>query len=69
MSKKRKRNNKRPTKSSFRKKPQFIGLESCPPTTERFCLVCNKMRRFKYNKFIGHSECKVCGCRESRKEK
>lgn len=27
---------------------------------------CEKISRFKYNAFIGHSECTKCLCRDSR---
>ena len=31
--------------------------------TMRYCKVCEKNTIFKYNKFIGHSECCKCGSR------
>jgi len=36
---------------------------SRPPSSKRFCKLCNKMRIFRYNKLIGHSECTFCGSR------
>ena len=32
-------------------------------TSERYCLNCEKVTTFKYNKNIGHSECNICGGR------
>ncbi len=29
----------------------------------RYCVVCEKKRRFTLNKDIGHSECQICGSR------
>lgn len=66
---KRKSHRKKRIKSAFRGKPQFIGIKEKPPLIERFCLICNELRNFKYNKFIGHSECIICGSREARREK
>lgn len=31
--------------------------------TLRFCKSCEKNRVFKYNRVVGHSECRYCGCR------
>lgn len=40
-----------------------------PPATHRFCIQCNQIRKFVYNRCIGHSECEYCGCRFAKKEK
>ena len=34
-----------------------------PPSTKRFCVQCNKVAQFTYNRTIGHSECQYCGGR------
>lgn len=31
--------------------------------SERYCLLCEEYRTFKYNKMVFHSECNVCGSR------
>ena len=36
--------------------------------TERYCIVCETMTPFEYNKAIGHSECRECGARFATKE-
>lgn len=36
---------------------------NAPPRTVRMCAVCKKITKFKYNRFIGHSECEECGKR------
>lgn len=61
-----KRNKK--VKNIFRKKPKFIG-ESGAKSSIRFCIYCKENKTFKYNKFVGHSECSVCGSREARRKK
>ena len=33
------------------------------PVSFRFCLSCDQLTSFKYNKVIGHSECTTCGAR------
>lgn len=32
-----------------------------PPTTKRFCLGCQKLTDWQYNKVVGHSRCMECG--------
>ena len=39
-----------------------------PQQTKRYCMLCEKMRRFKYDRFVGHSACVFCGSRISKKE-
>ena len=39
-----------------------------PPKTRRYCVVCNRMTDFIYNRTIGHSDCKECGARFGKKE-
>jgi len=36
---------------------------SRPPKTTRFCVICNKRTKWKYNPITGHSECSKCGSR------
>ena len=38
-----------------------------PPTSERRCMFCNKIRVFEYNRNVFHSECTVCGSRFGKK--
>lgn len=45
-------------------KRKIFGI---PPETKRYCLNCKKVQKFKYNATIGHSECKYCGLRFSKK--
>ncbi len=33
-----------------------------PPETKRKCLVCERNTLWEYDKIIGHSRCKECGC-------
>ena len=54
--------NKMKRKKKF-KKPKVLH----PPDTNRYCLYCEKMRTFKYNPAINHSECIFCGGRMSRR--
>lgn len=65
----KKRKKQRSKHSRKFKRPQFIGLPDKPPTSIRYCLECKTMRTFRYNKFIGHSECVKCGSRKARREK
>ena len=64
----KKRENKKYPYKSRPHKPlgKILKLQS-PPNSVRFCLNCNAPRTFKYNHYIRHSECKVCGCRFARK--
>ncbi len=32
-----------------------------PPKTQRYCLNCKEMTKFKYDPFTGHSYCLECG--------
>lgn len=50
------------------KRPKFIGLSSRPPVSKRYCVNCKGMRVFEYNPSSFHSECRSCGCRESRRD-
>ena len=38
-----------------------------PPKTIRYCVFCENMTTFVYNPNIGHSECKECGFRISKR--
>jgi C4-type Zn-finger protein len=40
-----------------------ILQHSNPPTTTRWCFVCEKQRTFMYSKHIMHSKCVECGSR------
>ena len=42
---------------------------SFPPKTKRYCLACEKMTNFKYNRNKLHSECLECGGFLCKKEK
>lgn len=42
-------------------KTHRIRKKSPPPETERWCIACQKMTIWKYNKAIGHSRCTECG--------
>jgi len=33
------------------------------PNSKRFCVACEKVRGFRYNRNVGHSECNECGGR------
>ena len=34
-----------------------------PPTTKRYCPVCDSKTEFSFDKGIGHSSCVLCGFR------
>ena len=34
-----------------------------PLSSRRFCLRCDRMTRFYYNRKVRHSECTICGWR------
>jgi uncharacterized paraquat-inducible protein A len=36
--------------------------------SKRFCVNCEEMRKFKYDKMIGHSRCTICGSNYSRRK-
>ena len=36
-------------------------IDMPPPTSTRFCLSCQAMTEWKYNRVIGHSRCTECG--------
>jgi Zn ribbon nucleic-acid-binding protein len=40
-----------------------------PPKSERYCLNCEKMTIFEYNRNVFHSECVECGGRKARSKK
>jgi hypothetical protein len=42
-------------------KPKFINELKRPPVSKRYCIICKKVRVFKYNRNIGHSCCICCG--------
>lgn len=39
-----------------------------PPISKRFCISCDEVRTFIYNRYIGHSECVKCGGRKALQE-
>jgi len=53
----------------MKKNKLFKGLKKKkhPPKSERYCLCCEDMTEFKYNNMVGHSECKECGGRSSKR--
>lgn len=62
----------KPQKSKKRRKtkrPRFVGLPLKPPLSKRYCLQCEEMRTFRYNRSVGHSECVKCGCRMAKRTK
>jgi len=32
-----------------------------PPNTSRYCIICDRVTSWKYNRTIGHSQCSECG--------
>lgn len=36
-------------------------MGKAPPETKRYCLNCEKVTKFRYDHFIGHSYCSKCG--------
>jgi len=42
-------------------KTHRVRKKSPPPETERWCMACQKMTIWKYNKLVGHSRCTECG--------
>ena len=61
-------NIKQKSKRKKTKRPRFLGLPKNPPSSKRICLNCDKLRTFKYNKFVGHSECIHCGSRFAKRK-
>ena len=52
-----------------KKLKKILKQDTRPPMSKRFCLLCEKMRDFKYNRMTGHSECSYCGSSFAREEK
>ena len=50
-----------------RKLKRILGEPTRPPKSKRWCLYCDKLRTFVYDRFVGHSACKSCGCRFTKK--
>jgi len=46
------------------KKKYRSNVILAPPATKRWCMQCERMRTFDYNKTIGHSACSQCGWRK-----
>ncbi len=54
-------------KSKTKTIEKAMGWNHKPPSTRRYCLYCEKITTFKFNRVIWHSECNRCGGRCSKK--
>jgi len=44
-----------------KQKTKYKG--NVPPSSQRYCLVCDKIQQYQYSRRVGHSKCTKCGNR------
>lgn len=50
-----------------KKLKRILGEPTNPPSSKRYCLYCKDMRKFKFDRMIGHSACVECGSHFSKR--
>jgi hypothetical protein len=52
------------SRSKSPNKRKYKGLPNpsyAPPLEDRYCGICDKITKWKYNRVIGHGQCTECG--------